>query len=408
MNWSIYLAYKSLFPSQRRFTSFTAMSIIGVMLGVAVLVVVQSVMNGLQTDIKHNMVQIQGEIRIEEKNIIEHPRDIEEKLRTTPGIDSYAPYTYGVIMMMHGDTPIFPVVKGIDRERESQVTGIEGMLQLCSLNDLDDDCVIIGEQLASRSGIQIGDNVEIYTPLALEALQKDEIIFPRDIRIAGYFSANHYDQNAILCSLSLMQDLYAMGEGVHGFTLKLQEGQPLEKIAQQLQNILGEEYRVTDWVHGNSELLFALRWEKTMMFFVLLFILLVASFSISSTLITNVIRKRREIGLIVAIGGSRYGVARCFSLQGFFIGICGTLLGILVGVTVLYYRDYVIRFVRWALNWEGAQNYLVQFVHLPVEYNVNDFLIISLFSILICIISGIIPGYKAAQVNPAEALRYEQ
>jgi lipoprotein-releasing system permease protein len=257
-------------------------------------------------------------------------------------------------------------------------------------------------------GVQIGDFVEIYTALALEALQKDTIIFPRDVRVVGYFSANNYDQNAILCSLPLMQELYELGEGVHGFTVKLGKGQSVEQVAKQLQDFLGDEYRVMDWIHGNSEMLFALRWEKTMMFFVLLFVLLVASFSISSTLIANVIRKTREIGLIMAMGGNRYGIAKCFCLQGFFIGFCGTLLGIGGGITVLHFRDSIIKFITWAFHWEGAQNYLSQFVQFPVEYHGSDFLLISLFSIFICIASGIIPGFRASRIHPADALRYEQ
>ncbi|MDR1303137.1 MAG: ABC transporter permease, partial [Puniceicoccales bacterium] len=297
------------------------MSIVGVALGVAVLVVVQSVMNGFQVDIRQNIVRVQGEIRIEGKDGIENPADFEKKLQNFSEIEAIAPYACGVVMLMHGDAPVFPVAKGIDADREGRVTGVEGVLSLCSLENLGGDCAIIGEQLAARCGIQIGDRVEIYTPLALEALQKNEVIFPRDVRVAGYFSANNYDQNMILCPLSLMQDLYALGDGVHGFTLKLRDGQFVEKCAKKMQNFLGDEYRVMDWISGNGALLFALRWEKTMMFFVLLFILLVASFSISSSLITNVVRKVREIGLVIAIGGTRYGVAKWFCLQRLFIGL---------------------------------------------------------------------------------------
>jgi lipoprotein-releasing system permease protein len=163
-----------------------------------------------------------------------------------------------------------------------------------------------------------------------------------------------------------------------------------------------------DCVSGNSALLFALRWEKTMMFFVLLFILLVASFSISSSLITNVVRKVREIGLVIAIGGNRYGVAKWFCLQGLFIGFCGTALGMVSGIAVLWRRDFIIRLATGLLKWEDAQNYLSQFVRLPVKYDGADFILITLFSLLICVLSGIIPGLRAAKINPAEALRCEQ
>jgi lipoprotein-releasing system permease protein len=386
------------------------MSTLGVALGVGVLVIVESVMNGFQEDIKHRIVQTQGEIRVEcgGQGVIEDPEGLEKKFNAIPEIAATAPYICAAVMMMYRDIPLFPMAKGIDIEKESSVTDIKGILQCGSLKDMKSDEIIVNEQLATHLGICIGDRVEIYTPLALEALANDTVIFPREVRIAGYFSAKDCDQAIVLCPLSLMQDLYAMDRGVHGFLLKLKEGCAVESIRKHLQNILGNAYRVTDWIQGNSALLFALRWEKTMMFFVLLFILLVSSFSISSTLMTNVIRKTREIGLMIALGGNRHAVAQCFGLQGLFIGIGGTLLGMGGGIMVLHFRSDIIKFAHWALNWEGAQRYLSQFIELPVVYARNDFLWIALFSILICIASGIFPALNAARIKPSEALRFEQ
>ncbi|MDR2200615.1 MAG: ABC transporter permease [Puniceicoccales bacterium] len=409
MHWSTYLAFKSLFPSKRGWTFFTIMSIIGVTLGVAVLVVVESVINGFQADIRKNMLRAHGEIRVEGKEIIENARFLEEQLCTVERVQFVAPYVYGTVMMVHGDTPAFPVGKGIDVCKEATVTDIRNALRFCSLEDLDENGIILGERLATRLGVQIGDSVEIYTPLALEAMRKDSIMFPREVHVIGFFSMpmHDYDQNTFLCSLSLMQDLYGMENGVHGFTVKTWDGQFLDRAVKGIRDLCGDGYEVIDWIHGNGALLFALRWEKTMMFFVLLFILLVASFSIASTLITNVIRKKREIGLVIAIGGGRYGIARCFCIQGLLIGICGTLLGIGSGLIVLYFRDSIVQFITWSLRGDGVQNYLSQFVQLPVEYQGNDFLLISMFSLLICMLSGIIPGRKAARINAATALHCE-
>jgi lipoprotein-releasing system permease protein len=382
------------------------MSTIGVALGVAVLVVVQSVMNGFQAEIRHNLVRVQGEIRVEHREIIEDLVAFRKNIQNFNEIEAMAPYGCGAVMLTYGDRPVFPVAKGITAD-EARVTGVNELLKFCSLEDLDNDRVIVGEQLADRLGVGIGDSVELYSPLALEALQNDDIIFPRTVQVIGFFTANDYDKNAFLCSLERIQDLYALGEGAHGFTIRVKPGYSVEKFATKLQNYLGSEYRVTDWIHGNSELLFALRWEKTMMFFVLLFILLVASFSISSMLITNVVRKTREIGVVIALGGDRRGVARCFCLQGLFIGICGTFTGIFAGIAALYYRDGITSMVNKILTGSGAQNYLLQFIHLPVVYVASDFIFIGLFSILICIFSGVIPGLKAARIHPADALRFE-
>jgi lipoprotein-releasing system permease protein len=382
------------------------MSILGVALGVAVLVVVLSVMNGFQAEIRRNLIRVQGEIRVECLGLIEDLSEFEKKIQTFNEIEAIAPYGYGIVMLLHGDRPVFPFAKGIT-EDEAKVTGIGDSLKFCSLGDLDNDRIILGEQLAVQLGIRLGDRVELYSPLALEALQNDDIIFPREVEVVGFFAANDYDRNAFLCSLERMQDLYALGKGVHGFTVRVKRGYSVEKFAEKLQTQLGSEYRVTDWIHSNGDLLFALRWEKTMMFFVLLFILLVASFSISSMLITNVVRKTREIGVIIAMGGNRWGIARCFCLQGFFIGICGIFLGIGGGMVVLHYRDGIINIVDKISTGSNAQNYLSQFTHLPVDFAMNDFIFIGLFSLLICIFSGIIPGLKAAHIYPTNALRGE-
>jgi lipoprotein-releasing system permease protein len=382
------------------------MSILGVALGVAVLVVVLSVMNGFQAEIRRNLIRVQGEIRVECPELIEDLSAFEKKMQTFDEIEAIAPYGCGVVMLLHGDRPAFPFAKGIT-EDEAKVTGVSESLKFCLLGDLDNDRIILGEQLAIQLGIRLGDQVELYSPLALEALQNDDIIFPREVEVVGFFAANDYDRNAFLCSLGRMQDLYALGEGAHGFTIRVKLGYSVEKFAEKLQKQLGPEYRVTDWIHSNGDLLFALRWEKTMMFFVLLFILLVASFSISSMLVTNVVRKTREIGVIIAMGGNHWGIARCFCLQGFFIGIYGIFLGILGGVGVLQCRDAIVKIINRLLTWESAQNYLGQFTHLPIEYNMDDFVFIGLFSLLICIFSGIIPGLKTARIHPANALRSE-
>jgi lipoprotein-releasing system permease protein len=364
-------------------------------------------MNGFQSEIKRNLVEIQGEIRVEGYEIIEDIKAFEKFLMNFEEIEAIAPYGRGVIMLMRDGHSIFPFIKGITAN-ELAVTGVGQMLKSCSLKDLDNDHIIVGEQLALQMGLRVSDMVELYSPLALEFLQNDNIIFPREVKVAGFFVANDYDKNTILCSLERIQDLYELGEGAHGFTIKLHSGYSVERFALKLQEQLGSAYRVTDWVQGNSNLLFALRWEKTMMFFVLLFILLVASFSISSMLITNVVRKTREIGIIIAIGGNRCGIARCFFLQGLFVGIIGTCFGIIGGMSVLYFRDEIVKFTNTILIGSSAQNYLSQFTHLPVTYHMSDFIIIGLFSILICILSGVIPGLRATRICPAKALHYEQ
>ncbi|MDE6575855.1 MAG: FtsX-like permease family protein, partial [Opitutales bacterium] len=313
----------------------------------------------------------------------------------------------GMVMLMYDDVPAFAYAKGITAE-EPMVTGLEHMLTPNSSLKLADDQVVIGENIAQRLGIQLDDTVTIYSPVSFEGLTHDEIIFPQELKVAGFFSAESYARDAVICSLTCMQKLYELEDEIHGMTLRVHKGVSLEPLVRALQQELGSEYVVVDWMHSNRDLLFTLRWEKTMMFFVLLFILLVASFSISSMLITNVVRKTREIGTVIAMGGRSWGIMGCFCLQSILIGVLGVTGGLSLGFTVLHYRDAIVRWLYHVLHWENAQHYLSQFTHLPVAYEIRDLVIISTFALLICIVAGLLPAFKAAHIDPAKALRYEQ
>lgn len=405
MGWVRYWAWKSLFPSGRRWTFFTAMAIMGITLGVAVLVIVQSVMNGFQAEIKKRLVETQGEIRVEAQGI--DPEKFRQALSEFPEITAMAPYAQGMVMLMYEDVPAFAYAKGITSD-ESLVTGLNRMLSQKFSDQLNKDQIFIGANVAQNLGIQLGETVAVYSPISFEGLTQDEIIFPQELKVAGFFDAESYARDAVVCSLPCMQMLYELGENIHGMTLKLRAGIPVESFASMLQQKLGPEYRVVDWIHSNRDLLFTLRWEKTMMFFVLLFILLVASFSISSMLITNVVRKTREIGTVIAMGGQSLGVMGCFVLQSLWIGFLGISGGLACGAVILNYRDEILNVLYRLLNWENAQHYLSQFTHLPVAYETSDFVVICVFALLICIAAGLLPAWKAAHIHPAQALRYEQ
>lgn len=405
MNWVNYWAWKCLFPSRRRFTFFTFMSIVGVTLGVAVIVVVQSVMNGFQDDIKRNLVAAQGEIRVEGRQII--PDCEQFTLRRYKEVSAAAPFVHGMVMLTHGDCTSFAYAKGVDRS-ELEVTEICKIGPDGSSFVPRDNEIILGINVAHRLGAKIGDVIEVYAPNSLECLTRDEVIFPKELTVIGFSESNNYLYDVAICSLAAMQSLYATNDGVHGVTLRLNHGISVEKFAYVLQKNLGDRYIVTDWIHSNHDFLFALRWEKTMMFFVLFFVLLVSLFSISSMLITNVVRKTREIGTLVAMGGNNKSIALSFCFQSVFIGILGITFGIISSVIVLEWRDKIIAALYKLLPWSDAQSYLSQFTHLPVSYKITDFLLISVFTLTICIFCGLIPALKVSRIQPANALRYER
>lgn len=409
MNWQLYLALKYLFPTKKFGTAFTWLAILGVSIGVAVLLIVLSVMNGFQQNIKSKIINSNGEIRIEATDGNLQYQQLSNILDNHTEIEAYSPYTFAPFMIISNDEiPAFAFAKGINAQTETLVTKISTIPAIESLNCLIDDEIIVDENIFNSLHLNIGDSVELYSTNMLSELTKDSLILPRDINVVGIFKSQNYNTYGIIMSNELLQELYNLDKTFHGVTVKLSSSVNIERFAAKLQQELGNTYRVLDWKNLHQELLFALQWEKTMMFFVLLFIVLIAAFSIACTLITNVIRKTKEIALIKAIGGTRFGIMMCFCFQSLVIGMFGTILGLLSGVVILHYRDNIMSIIEKLTYTTSSSDYIAQFVHLPVVYTATDILLISLLSIIICTFAGIIPALKTANINPAFALRFEQ
>ena len=203
-----------------------------------------------------------------------------------------------------------------------------------------------------------------------------------------------------------MQELYGLGDGIHGVTAKLVSGIDTEFAVTQLEKSFeGTNYQVISWMDLNEPQLFVLRLEKTMMFFIIIFIILVASFSIASSLMTSVVRKIREIGLIAAMGGRPIHIAACFCFQGFVIGVAGTILGCLFGIFVLHFRTQIVQFLAVLSNREETLVKFYKFTEVPAHYIPSDFVAICIASITIATLAGLLPAIKAARLKPSKALR---
>jgi lipoprotein-releasing system permease protein len=234
-------------------------------------------------------------------------------------------------------------------------------------------------------------------------------LLPRALRVTGIFSTgwNQVDSNTVLCSLRTMQDLYGLGAGVHGVSVRLKRAYDSDVFAAKVNARLGGSYRAISWIETNRDFLFVLQLEKNMLFFLLLFIVLVAAFAIASSLLIAVVRKTREIGLLGALGGKPRQVAACFCFQGFFIGVTGTVLGIGLAVTALTFRNEVVHTFARITQSEAALLRFYQFSNLPLSYSVHDFLLVITSSIIIATLAGLLPAWRAARLKPVEALRSE-
>lgn len=409
MSWPLYLALKQLFPTGKWGSFYAVSSVVGVMLGVMVLIIVQSVMNGFGHEIRNKMVDVNSHIRIEANQVFKGGEMLAEQVMKDPQVAAAAPYAQGMVMLQYGAHPAFPVIRSIQTDSGPQVLAVADYLLMGELSDLDDESLIVSSGLANSLGLGIGSVVDVYTPLMLERMKEDDVLLPRELEVVGIFETgwNQVDANTVLCTLSLMQELYGLDEGVHGVAIRLQDDSQVIAVADKLNAMLPNGVTAHTWMELDRDFLFILGLEKSMMFFIMFFILVVASFSIASSLMIAVLRKTREIGLLGVMGATPRQIAAAFGLQGLIIGIIGTSLGVLSGLIILHYRNNIVHLFAHVTNSEAALLRYYQFSNLPVHYSLNDFILIISLAIIVSTMAGLFPAWRASRLKPSKALRSE-
>lgn len=410
MPWPFYLALKQLFPSGR-VSFFTIIATVGIMLGVTIMLMVTSIMGGFGYQIGRMIVDTQGDIQVTAGSLIDNNKaaQIEKVLAATPEIQASAPYAAGKVMLEYQKRADVPTIQGFSFDQMKKVLPLERYIISGSIDDLDDDSVILSYLLARSLGVDVGNKISIYSPLMMERITSNEILYPREVKVVGIFQIGHQqlDSSTALCSLRLMQDLYGLEHHVHGYNVRLKPGADVEKVALKLEQTLPLGARASTWFETNAEFQSIVTFERNMIFFLMTFIILVAAFSITSSLLMSVIRKTREIGLLGAMGGSARDVALCFCAQGLLLGTAGTVLGLALGFTMLRYRDNIVHFIARLSVGEETFVKFYQFSSLPAHTVTKDVVSIIVFSIVASTLAGLIPAWRAARLKPVEALRSE-
>ncbi|MDP1581497.1 MAG: ABC transporter permease [Candidatus Didemnitutus sp.] len=410
MPWPVYLALKQLFPTGR-ISFFTLISILGVGLGVALMLVSTSVMGGFGHQIQRMIIDTQGEVQVRARTSIDQATAVlvERALGQSPDVAGFAPYASGVVMLEFASRPAFPTITGFEPERMKHVIPLQRYLISGSFDDLDDDSVILSSILARSLGVRVGEVISIYSPLMMDRLKRNEVLLPREVRVAGIFQIGHQqlDSSTVLCSVRLMQDLYGLGRMVHGYNVRLKTDVDAYRAAAALNGVLPAPTYAQTWFESNADFQAVLSFERNMIFFLLTFIIIVAAFSITSSLLMSVVRKTREIGLLAAMGGRARDVALCFCTQGLVIGVGGIAAGLGLGFALLHWRDALVRLIARFTMGEEAFVKFYQFSSLPAHTQSSDVVTIVVFSLVAATLAGLIPAWRAARLKPVEALRSE-
>lgn len=408
MPWYFYLALKQLFPTGR-FPFFTAISITGVALGVWVLVVVTSVMGGFGFELRRMIVQTEGEVQVKSRGPIADRVGILQTIHATAGVVAASPYVNGPVVALAASHTATPVFRGIDVNTVEQVSELQRFVRVGSLADLDDDSVILGSEVAKQLGANLGTTVEFVSPLIIETLKSDEIYLPRQFRVVGFFEIGHQhlDSSIVYGTLRAAQELYGLGTSVHGLNVRIKPNENEDVVAARLNKVLPFGTVAMPWTQSWESFLWVLNLEKTINFFLLLFIVIIAAFSVMSSLLISVVRKTREIGLLGALGASARDVALCFCVQAFIIGVTGTAVGLALAFGTLAIRNHIVHGIASVLGRTDTLRQFYQFTDLPSHTLTSDLVMTVVASVVISTLAGLIPAWRAAKLKPVEALRSE-
>ena len=399
MNYESWISYRYLTSKHDKFLSLiNLVSIVGVAIGVMALIVVIGVMTGFDNKIKEKIIGTNSHIVIEKETGLQNYRLIQEQILNVEGILGTTPYIHGNVFLEFNGQARAITLRGIDPETASTVTEIKGYLKEGKLDDLQEKGIIVGSQLASYYGYNLGDVITLIAPASGVAGQG----WRYNLKITGIFTSGmyDYDMNFGLIHLHTAQEIFDLPRNIStGIAVKLDDVYKATEVKQEIYNIIGYSYLVRTWIESNKNFFAALRLEKFAMFVILTLIVLVASFNIISTLIVTVTSKIKDIGILKSLGVPSRSIKRIFTMEGIAIGLLGMFWGLFGGVSLVFLlKKY--QFVK-----VPQEIYYID--RLPIELQLSDILIIFASVVVISYLATIYPAMKAANLEPVEALRYE-
>ena len=393
------------------FISFiSGVSMLGIALGVAALIIVLSVMNGFQKEVRDRMLSVVSHIEIFAPAGAAMPdvaRTMQEA-RSNPQVVGAAPFVAAQALLARGEDMKGALVRGIDPAHEGEVTELATANAQAIAQLLPGEFrVVLGAELARLLGVGVGDVVTLIAPSG-QVTPAGVVPRLKQMTVAGTFDSGHYEYDSALVLLHHQdaERIFRL-EGPTGIRLKLKDLHQARAVAHQLAASLSGDLLIRDWTQQNKTWFAAVELEKRMMFIILTLIVAVAAFNLVSTLVMTVTDKRADIAILRTLGASPRSIMGIFVVQGAMVGVIGTLSGLLLGLLVAVNIDVIVPALESLLqaNFLPKDIYLIS--KMPSDPQSSDIMPIAIISLVLSFLATLYPSWRASRVNPAEALRYE-
>jgi lipoprotein-releasing system permease protein len=394
------------------FISFiSGVSMLGIALGVAALIIVLSVMNGFQKEVRDRMLGVVSHVEVYAQGGQALP-DVELTLKQTkahPQVIGAAPFIAAQALLARGEDMKGIMVRGIDPALEHEVTDLAAGAQSAVLAQLTPGSfgVVLGSELARSLGVRAGDKVTLVAPSG-QVTPAGVVPRLKQMTVVGTFDSGHFEYDSAM-AFTHWEDAAKVFrlEGPTGVRLKLRDLHQARQVADALSRTLSGDLYIRDWTRQNRTWFAAVQVEKRMMFIILTLIVAVAAFNLVSTLVMTVTDKRADIAILRTLGASPASIMGIFVVQGAMVGVIGTLAGLLLGLGVAFNIDVIVPAIEHALGASFLPKDIYLISRMPSDPQQSDILPIAVIALVMAFVATLYPSWRASQVNPAEALRYE-
>ncbi|CAB3633361.1 lipoprotein-releasing ABC transporter permease subunit [Achromobacter mucicolens] len=398
-----------------RFISFiAASSMAGIALGVAALIVVLSVMNGFQKEVRDRMLSVLPHIELylpgaSPERVLEQWQQFATAAERNPEVKAGAPFVAAQGMLVRGQALRGVQVRGIDPATEGNVSDLPRQMVSGKLTDLKPGGfgVVLGNELADGMGVKVGDTLLMMAP---QGSISPAGFAPRmrQFTVVGVFSSGHYEYDSSLAFVDNEDAARVFREsGTAGVRLRIADMQKAPEVAAELRNVLPPYVMASDWSRNNRTWFAAVQTEKRMMFLILALIVAVAAFNLLSSLVMAVKDKQSDIAILRTLGAGPGEVARIFLVQGALIGVIGTLLGVAGGIAIAYNVDVIVPFIERMLGVHFLPREIYFISALPSDPQVGDIVTIGVTSLVLSLLATLYPSWRASRLQPAQVLRHD-